>query len=266
MDVVEITDPGDPRVGDYVRLTDRELRSAVEGREGRFIVEGALAIRRLLESDYEPRSVLVTQKRLDELADAIGDLDVPVYVAPQSVLNEVAGFNLHRGAVASAHRPPPRDPVEVLSETSCVAVVEGLSDHENLGVIFRTAAAFGVGAVLLSPSCCDPLYRRTVRVSMGHVLAVPFARLTPWPDALDAVRRHDFRLIALTPSADADRITDVEVQGRTAIMVGAEGPGLSSAALEAADARVRIPMAAGVDSLNVATAAAIAFHRLCPMP
>ncbi|MGH9116827.1 MAG: TrmH family RNA methyltransferase [Acidimicrobiales bacterium] len=265
---VEITDPSDPRVADYVGLRDPELRRRFEAGHGILIAEGAIAIRALLGSPYPVRSLLVTGRQWDALAADVAAVgcQAPVYLADRSVLAAVAGFDLHRGAVAAADRPPLADPAALLSDRgagpSMVAVVEAVNDHENLGALFRNAAAFGVAAVLLDPTCADPLYRRSVRVSLGHALRVPFARLKPWPDRLDLVRTAGFDLVALTPTADAEPIDELaaDLGDRVAFLLGAEGPGLSGASLAAAGRRVRIPMAHGVDSLNVATAAAVAFH------
>jgi tRNA G18 (ribose-2'-O)-methylase SpoU len=252
---ITITDPADPRVADFVDLTDAQLRRA----DG-FIVEGELAIRALLRSSYPVRSLFLTPAMYERLAGIAGD--APVYVADLDVMRGVTGFNIHRGAVASAARTPAPDAATLLDQARAVAVLEGLNDHENLGVMFRNAAAFGIDAVLLDPTCADPLYRRTVRVSLGHVLQVPFARVSPWPGALDMVRAAGFELVALTPRRGAEEIG--AFSGRTALLFGAEGPGLSGPAMARADRLVRIPIRAGVDSLNVATAAAIAFHYVRP--
>ena len=264
-DPVEITDPADPRVADYVGLRDPDLRRRFEGDRGILVAEGVLTIRALLGSPYPVRSLLVTERQWAALkADVVArGCDAPVYVADRAVLGAVAGFDLHRGAVAAADRLPAADPAAILPlGPAVVAVAEGVNDHENLGALFRNAAAFGVAALLLDPACADPLYRRSVRVSLGHVLRLPFARLDPWPDRLDVLRRAGFQLVALTPSADAEPIDAVAANhgDRVAFLLGAEGPGLSPAAATAADRRARIPMAPGVDSLNVATAAAVAFH------
>jgi tRNA G18 (ribose-2'-O)-methylase SpoU len=256
--VIPIEDPGDPRIADFVGLTDVELRRRTEAERACFIVEGPLAIERLVASRYEPRAFLFTPKvaaRLGAVAEGSG---APVYVAEPDVLAATVGFDLHRGAVASAARPGPADPASVAAGTGPLLVVEGVNDHENLGSLFRAAAAFGVTGVLLDPTCADPLYRRCVRVSMGHVLAVPFAVLAPWPSGLADLRA---TVVALTPGGDTD-LKQVTPPDRLALVVGAEGPGLTAAALAAADLRVRIPMAAGADSLNVATAAAVALHHL----
>jgi tRNA G18 (ribose-2'-O)-methylase SpoU len=258
---VEIDDATDPRLADYVALTDAELRRRVE--TGLFIVEGELAIRRLLESRYPVRSLLVTPAMHARLAPAVEGLQAPVYVAQRDVMAAVAGFDIHRGAVASATRLPLPEPGALTATGDRLALLEGINDHENLGALFRNAAAFGVGGVLLSPNCADPLYRRSVRVSLGHVLHVPFTVLSPWPDGIRELARTGWSTVALTPSDDSEPVTVLDgAAGRVAIAVGAEGPGLTDAALEACDRRVHIPMAAGVDSVNVATAAAIAFHCL----
>ncbi|MFN0090448.1 MAG: TrmH family RNA methyltransferase [Acidimicrobiales bacterium] len=265
MRVEEISDPADPRVADYLHLTDAELRRAFEGRAGVFIVEGGLCIAQLARSGYRARSALVTPARLAALEGDLALLGAPVYVAAQAVMNEVAGFSIHRGAVAAAERPPPPLLDEVLAAASTVAVLEALTDTENVGALFRNAAAFGVDAVLLSPRCADPLYRRAVRVSMGHVLRVPFATLPAWPEAAAALRARGFTLAALTPEPTAAPLgaaADSLRGRRSALLLGAEGVGLSPDALHHADLRVRIPMVEGVDSLNVATAAAVAFYEL----
>lgn len=251
--MITVDDPDDPRVAEYVGLTDAELRKRWPDV---FVVEGVVAIRRLAQSRYPVRSALVTPNRVKDLPP----LDAPVYVASQQVMNRVAGFDIHRGALAAAERlPPPADLGVLLGEARLVLVIEAVSDHENIGALFRNAAAFGVDAVLLTPDCCDPLYRRSVRVSMGHVLHVPFASV---PDPVSVLREHGIGTWALTPDPSADPIAVVPPPPRLALVVGAEGPGLRPETLAAADRRVRIPMAAGVDSLNVATAAAIALHRL----
>lgn len=269
---VPVDDPGDERVADYRHLTDAALRRLREepgpgGRHGIFVTEGALAIRRLLRSDYRVRSVLVTPAQLGALADDLAGLDAPVYVAGRAVMAAVAGFDVHRGALASADRRPLPPPEALFARARRVAVLEEVNDHENLGGTFRNAAAFGLDAVLLCPRCADPLYRRSVRVSVGHVLGVPFARLDPWPGALGALRDAGFALVALTPDPTAEplRRLDPASLGRVALLLGAEGPGLSAAALARADRRVRIPMAPGVDSLNVAAASAVAFAHLADL-
>lgn len=260
---VTIDDPADPRIAEYVGLRDPELRRHVEAEAGIFVAEGQHAVARLIPSPYPVRSVLVTPARLDDLAPVLDGVDAPVYVATPAVMREVVGFDLHRGVVAAAERLPLPSAGRLLEGARTVAVLEALNDHENLGVLFRAAAGFGIDAVLLDPRCADPLYRRTVRVSQGYVLHVPWTRLAPWPEALDEVRRAGFTVVALTPASDAESVDGLDpvATGRAALLLGAEGPGLTAAALALADRRVRIPTVPGFDSLNVATAAAIAFHR-----
>lgn len=268
MEPAAVTGPDDRRVDDYRRLHDARARRLMErpddGRPGFFVAEGAHALQRLLASGRRLRSVLVDQIRLEALADVLGGLDAPVLVADQATLRAVAGFPVHRGVLAAADRWELPDPAEMLAGARRVAILEDINDHENLGVIFRSAGSLGVDALLLSPRCCDPLYRRSVRVSMGHVLAVPWTRLEPWPEALDRVAGAGFSLIALTPAADAEPLTvwNPAAEERAAVLLGAEGPGLSPAALAAAHRRLTIPMRQAEDSLNVGSAAAIAFYAL----
>ena len=256
-----IDDPGDPRLADYRGLRDPAGRVAYERAHGVFVVEGALAIERLLASEYDVRSLLVTPAMRDRLGLA-GD-DERTYVAGRDTMAAVAGFDVHRGALAVATRPAPRDPAALAAASRAVLVLERLNDHENVGVLFRVARALGADAVLLDPETCDPLYRRAVRVSLGHVLHVPFARTGPLPEALEVLRANGFTTYALTPAGD-ERVEDVPRADRVALLLGAEGPGLRPETMRAADHRVRIAMRADVDSLNVATAAAIALHRLVP--
>lgn len=254
-----VDDAADPRLVDYVGLTDPALRRRVEPAAGLYIAEGELVVRRAVAAGHRLRSLLVENRYVDLLTDVV-EFTVPVYVGSRNVLEEVTGFNVHRGVLASVERPSPLDPVAVVTASARLLILEDLSNPTNLGAVFRCAAALGIDALLLSPRCADPLYRRSVRVSMGAVFAVPYARLTPWPDGLAAVRAAGVRLLALTPDSAAvplDRL-DVDDVSRVALLLGAEGPGLTAGVLEAADQQVRIPMAHGVDSLNVAAAAAIA--------
>ncbi|HTK62686.1 MAG TPA: RNA methyltransferase [Pseudonocardia sp.] len=262
---IQVTDAADPRLDDFRDLTNADRRPDRPGGRGLVIAEGVLVVQRLLGSRYPVRSLLGVARRLDELGPSIGPVDVPAYEASAEVMAEVVGFHLNRGVLAVADRPAPL-PVEELTRGRALAVLEGVNDHENLGSLFRNAAALGLDGLLLGPRCSDPLYRRSVRVSMGHVLRVPFTELCGeegWPAALDALRGDGRRLVALTPRPEAVPLGEAKLAGaRVALLLGAEGPGLSDAALEAADEWVRIPMAGGVDSLNVATAAAIAFNAL----
>jgi tRNA G18 (ribose-2'-O)-methylase SpoU len=262
--ITPISDVADPRVDDFRDLTEADRRPDRPGGRGLVIAEGVVVVRRLLASPYPVRSLLGVPRRLDELGPDLADADVPAYAADADTMASVVGFHLNRGVLAVADRAAQPEPAELVRTARAVAVLEGVNDHENLGSVFRNAAALGVDAVLLGPRCADPLYRRSVRVSMGHVLRVPFAPLTgPWPAALDVLRDAGLRVVALTPAADAVALREAGLAGiRTALLLGAEGPGLTDEALAAADQRVRIPMASGVDSLNVATAGAIAFHAV----
>lgn len=260
-----ITDPADPRLADYHSLTELQLRSRLEPERGLFIAEGELVIRRALAAGYQLRSLLLDAQRVAQLSDVIDSADdqVAVYVADRSVVEPLTGFHVHRGILAAFHRRLPPLAAQLLAAAQRVLVVEDVNNHTNLGVMFRSAAALGMDAVLLSPSCVDPLYRRCVRVSMGEVFAVPYARLEPWPDGLRELQSAGFSLIALTPATDAVDVRAIpeRARRRPALLVGAEGSGLSAAALEASDYRARIRMHHGVDSLNVGVAAAIACYE-----
>ena len=263
-DVITITDPADDRIADYRALTDVELRTRWEPPHGLFIAEGELVLRRAVRAGYRVRSVLV-----DVEADRPTRRPAPRRCSAlrrdQAVLEAVTGFHVHRGVLASLHRRPLPAAADVLATARRVAILEDVNNHTNVGAIFRGAAALGMDAVLLSPSCADPLYRRSVRVSMGQVFAIPYATLDPWPAALDTVRAAGFSVLAMTPAADAVPVRDLDgaARHRPALLFGAEGAGLSPAALAASDLRVAIPMRRGVDSLNVAAASAVAFWELC---
>ena len=263
-DIIE--DPGDPRAADFFSLNDPELRRRREAPDGSgtgfFVAEGALVIRQLLRSPYPVRAVLVTAQGLAALAGDLAGIDAPVYTVSQPVMTSITGFHFHRGALASAERLSPPDLATVAGGADWLLMAEGVTDNDNLDSLFRSAGAFGVDGVVLDRGCADPLYRRSVRVSMGQVLRLPFARVPRTPAAVAELQALGFEVLALTPSPDADDVRDVVGRPRQALLVGAEGPGLTSAALAAADRRVRITMASGVDSVNVATAAAIVLHHL----
>jgi tRNA G18 (ribose-2'-O)-methylase SpoU len=261
---VEVTDPDDPRLGDYTGLTDVELRRVREPADGLFIAEGEKVIRRAVRAGYAMRSMLLSAKWLDGMRDVIEAADAPVYVVGPDLAERVTGYHVHRGALASMARTPLPAAAELLRGARRVAVLEAVNDHTNIGAIFRSCAALGMDAVLLSPDCADPLYRRSVKVSMGAVFSVPYARLGAWPRGLYEVRDAGFTLLALTPDATATAIDEAAPHRmeRVALMLGAEGDGLSRSALNAADQWVRIPMAHGVDSLNVGAAAAVAFYTV----
>jgi tRNA G18 (ribose-2'-O)-methylase SpoU len=242
---IEVTDPADPRLDPYRSLRGRPAD------EGTFVVEGRTTLRQVRDAGIAIRSALVLPKALD----AVEGIDAPVYVAERDVLTAVAGFDVHRGVLAVADRPPANDAAVLLRDAARVLVLDGITDAENVGALFRNAAAFAIDAVLLDSISCDPLLRRCVRVSVGNTLNVPFARCDDWRAAISVP------VLALTPGGET-AIGDVPAIDRFALVVGAEGAGLSADVLAAADHRVRIPMARGVDSLNVATAAAVALSWL----
>jgi tRNA G18 (ribose-2'-O)-methylase SpoU len=250
-------DPADPRLDDYRGLTDPAGRVAYERVNGILVVEGGLAIGQLLASAYEVRSLLVTPAMRARLP---AEIAAPVHVASREVMHAVCGFDVHRGALAIAARPAPVDPASVLAGAATVLLLERVNDYDNVGSIFRNARALGADAVLLDSETCDPLYRRAVRGSLGHVLHMPFARVPSVPEGLDLLQRNGFTTYALSPAGDD--VGAVPRPDRLALLLGAEGPGLRPETLAAADRRVRVPMRPGVDSLNVATAAAVALHRL----
>jgi tRNA G18 (ribose-2'-O)-methylase SpoU len=262
---LEITDVEDHRLDLYRHLTDADARRSLEAEHGVFVVEGVTAIERLLRSDHTVRSLLLLSSQARRLAPALAEHDVPVYVGSRELLAATAGFDVHRGALAIAERPALRRVEDVVRGARLLAVLEGLTDPENIGAIARSARALGVDALLLDPTCADPLYRRAVRVSMGEILYLPWTRISPWPAGLRELREAGITLVALTPAPDAIPVEELvrsAPAGAVALMLGTEGPGLSDAALAACDVRVRIPIRPGVDSLNVGHAAAIAFHVL----
>jgi len=277
---VPVTDLDDPRIADYRDVSDAVLLE----RRGLFVAEGRLVVRRLLDGGrYTVRSLLVTPAALAGLDKGDSDTGdgsfvregysteapVPFFVVSFDLMRRLTGFNFHRGCLALAERPAPVAPAEVLGSLAGDAVVvalEEITNADNVGGVFRNAAAFGAGAVLLSPGCCDPLYRKAIRTSMATALRVPFARVEPWPAGLAALRTAGFSIVALTPAVAAQDLVDFARDPsrprRVALVVGTEGAGLSAAAETLADARVRIPMAPGVDSLNLATATGIALYNL----
>ena len=257
-----ITDAGDPRIADYRNIPDPELAR----RGGVFVAEGRFVVRRLLEaSGFVTRSILVTEAARHALEDALaGAPDVAAYVVPQQLMDEVTGFHVHRGCLAIGERPPERPWRQTVAAARTILALERVANADNVGGIFRSAAAFGADAILLDPASTDPLYRKAIRTSMGATLAVPFARMEPWPAALSWLSAHGFATVALTADASARPIRDTAraLKGRPAALVlGHEGEGLSPAALAACEHRSRVPIAPAVDSLNVAVAAAIALHE-----
>ncbi len=264
---IEVTDPADPRLADYVALTDSALRMSLEARHGLFVAEGEKVIRRGLAAGLRIRSLLVTTGKLARLAGLAEECAAPVYVMTEQVARELTGYRVHRGALASVSRPELPPVPQVLAAARRVLVLEDLVDHGNVGAVFRCAAAFGIDAVVLSPRCADPLYRRAVKVSMGAVFAIRYARMSDWYGGLGELRAAGFRLLALTPDQSAVPVASALRDGRVALLLGTEGDGLSSRWLHEADQAVCIPMdpaamARGIDSLNVVAAAAVACHLL----
>jgi tRNA G18 (ribose-2'-O)-methylase SpoU len=273
---VPVTAPEDPRLDDIRDLNSSDRRPDLPGGKGLVVAEGNLVVPRLAASRFPVRRVVGFPHRLEQLretADADPDVargldGVPFYEVSREVLAEVAGFDMHRGLVATADRaaePSPQDVLDGLGpDNRVIAVLEGVGDHENIGALFRNAAGLGVGAVLLGAGCADPLYRRVVRVSMGHVLRTPFAHIgsrpTTWQRGLADLQARGYRVVAMTPNTDRTLAEAVAGADKVAVMVGAEGPGLTEHAMRAADVRAKIPMSPGTDSLNVATSAAIGFY------
>jgi tRNA G18 (ribose-2'-O)-methylase SpoU len=300
--IVDVADPGDPRLADYARLTDVRLRTSMESAHGLFMAEGEKVIRRAVAAGFGVRSMLVTRDKLAGLADLASICPGPVYVISQEVAEQVTGYQVHRGALASMARRALPTVTSLLSGNATagdgaaggragpappgsgrqapggqpgwprrIVLLEDLVDHANVGAIFRCAAALGVDAVILSPRCADPLYRRAVKVSMGAVFAIPYARMSDWRAGLAEIRAAGFTLLALTPDQSAVPLEAATSAGRAALLLGTEGDGLSSHWLAEADTAVCVPMspgamAMGVDSLNVVAAAAIACHELARLP
>lgn len=285
---IPIADPADPRIADYIGIRDAHTRdqslTISDAAPSTFIAEGELVFRQLIRSGLGIRSVLTTPSRLATIDDAIAALppQTPVYLADQAVMNAIAGFNIHRGLLAVGIRPSPPALADLLARSRSLVILEDLSNHDNLGGIFRSTAALAglppapagsqnpaasgpfPSSLLLSPRCCDPLYRKSIRVSMGTALRLPWGRAHPWPDALSQVRAAGFTILAFTPAPDATPLASLPQILRPALLLGAEGPGLTPAAFAAAELRVRIPIDPEADSLNVATAAAIGLSHLFP--
>ncbi|MDJ0335097.1 RNA methyltransferase [Salinibacterium sp. G-O1] len=264
MHVIHIDNLTDERLGDFANLTDVALRRRTEPAGGLYIAESPKVISRALAAGHRPRAVLVLQQWLDDLRPLLDGLDVPVFVGESELLESLTGFNLHRGALASMHRPPLTPVSDLLRDARRVVVLEDIVDHTNVGAIFRSVAGLGADAVLVTPRCADPLYRRSVRVSMGTVLQVPWTRLPDWPDGATELRAAGFHIAALALADNARSLDEFAANApeRLAIVLGTEGDGLSRAALDAADTIVTIPMMHGVDSLNVASASAVALYAL----
>jgi tRNA G18 (ribose-2'-O)-methylase SpoU len=255
-----VADAADPRLDDFRDLMDSDVRP---DRRGIVIAEGVNVVDRLARSSYELRAIVGIAAKLAALEPVLERLEAPVYQVDKWTLSEAVGFRVTRGVMAAAVRPAALDPTDLLAAGRRFVVLESINDFENLGSIFRNAAAFGLDGVLLDKRCADPLYRRSVRVSMGHVFGMPFAVLPdPWPSSLGLLSQAGVRVLAMTPRDAALTLRSFPAPDRWAVLLGAEGPGLSDAALEAVGDWIRVPMADGVDSLNVATAGAVAFASL----
>ena len=258
---VPISSADDPRLADYRDLRDVQLREHLETEHGLFLAEGEKVVRRAVEAGFSPRSFLMAPRWLDGLADVLDRSEVPVYVVSEALAEEVTGFHVHRGALASLHRETLPTVDEVLEGARSVLVLEDVVDHTNVGAIFRSGAALGFDAVLLSPRCADPLYRRSIKVGMGAVFTMPWTRLPDWYTALEDLAGRGFTTVALTLAPDALPIEEaVAGVDRLALVLGSEGPGISARWQASADRRAIIPMAAGIDSLNVAAASAVACY------
>lgn len=251
-------------LSDYVSLTDVALRKSLEVETGLYIAESAKVIKRALDAGHEPRSVLLQEQWLPEMQDILSTYDCPIYLANSDLVEQITGFNIHRGAIASMKRPPLPEFQDIIAKASLVVVLENIVDHTNVGAIFRAAAGMGADAVLVSAECADPLYRRAVRVSMGSVLQVPWTRMPDWDQSKKLLSDSGFHLAALALSDEAITLKDFALNRpeKVAIVLGAEGDGLTRKAISVADSIVKIPMSAGVDSLNVASASAVALYAL----
>lgn len=250
----------DPRVADYRFISDPHYLES----HGLFVAESRLVLRQLLNSfRFETRSILLTPAAAENLGNVLTRAAAPVYLAPQALMNELAGFNIHRGCLAIGVRPAPITmEADAIDRATRIVVLEGVSNPDNIGGLFRSAAAFGVDLVVLGPNCGDPLYRKAIRTSMAATLEVPFASAGAWPEAITRLQAQGFEVLALTPDASATAIADYRVAGnRTALLLGAEGDGLTAEALQRASARLKIPMSGSIDSLNVTTAGSIAMYQ-----
>jgi tRNA G18 (ribose-2'-O)-methylase SpoU len=267
MGFIDIADPADPLLADYFDLTDVDLRSRREPELGLYMAEGAKVVQRALQAGHRPRSVLVEHKRAAAAAALLSDWPkVPVLRGSAQLLQQVTGYRVHRGFLAAMHRPPLPSVAEVAGYARRLLVLEDLVDHTNVGAAFRSAAALGFDAVLVSPRCADPFYRRSIKVSMAAVLSLPWTIAHPWPEALAELGQDGFSVLALTPDPAAVDLAEVAADPppRVAVVIGTEGSGLSAAAIAACGTPVRIPMHNGIDSLNAAAATAVACWALRP--
>ncbi|WP_396278516.1 TrmH family RNA methyltransferase [Glutamicibacter creatinolyticus] len=268
--VIEIRDlHGDRRLDDYLKLSEANLRMRSDIANGIYIAESTMVVQRAISVGHVPRSFLLARKYLPQLeAEFARYPDAPIFVGEDAELEALTGFHLHRGALAAMQRPAPLELDAVLEKSSRIAILEDIADHSNLGAMLRSAAGLGVDAVLLTPNCVDPLYRRSVRVSMGTALTIDWVRLGTWPADLERVREHGYRILAMELTEDATPLDELVPQPgeKIAMVLGNEGRGVRPETLQAVDQSVIIPMARQVASLNVAAASAVAFWQLCRGP
>ncbi|MEY4040074.1 MAG: hypothetical protein RLZZ52_942 [Actinomycetota bacterium] len=263
--LVYISDLHHEGLHDYVGLTDVALRKSTEQNNGLYIAESSKVIQRAINAGHRPRSVLLQEQWLPDIEPLLSDYpECTVFVGDSAVIEQITGFDVHRGALASMERPPLLDPAHLLAKATRVVILEDIVDHTNVGAIFRAVAGLGADAVLITPRCADPLYRRSVRVSMGTVLQVPWTRLPEWAEARALLHNAGFHIAALALSDEAISLKTFAVNPpeKVALVLGSEGDGLSRQALDLADTVVTIPMLHGVDSLNVASASAVALYAL----
>ena len=253
-----VTSLDDAEFDDYTRLTDVALRKKLEPERGMFIAESHTVLERALSADIEPRSVLVSERWLPQVEPLVSEYDIPVYVGDEPLLESITGFHLHRGALAAMHRPRLPDLASLIRGRRLVVIIDGVVDHTNVGAIFRSVAGLGADAVLVTEASADPLYRRSVRVSMGTVLQVPWTRIASLADARGILHAEGFEITGLALVDGAQDLAAYQPESPVALVLGSEGHGLGRAALRACDAAVVIPMMHGVDSLNVAAASAVA--------
>ena len=267
--ILPVADLADSRLDEYLRLSEANLRMRSDVENGLYIAESTKVVQRAINAGHVPRSFLLAEKHLDQLTEEFNRFpDAPIFIGDDRQLQDLVGFHLHRGAMAAMNRPEPLDLDEVLEASSRVAILEDIADHTNLGAIIRSASGLGVDAVLLTPKCVDPWYRRSARVSMGTVFDLPWVRMLSWPEDIQTLKKHGYEMLAMELTEDAIPLNEVEIKSgqKVAMILGNEGRGVTNEALAAVDRTVIIPMYREVDSLNVGAASAIAFWHLCSAP
>ncbi len=267
--ILRVAELEDARLDEYLRLSEAHLRMRTDVENGLYIAESTKVVQRAINAGHVPRSFLLAEKHLGQLVEEFNRFpDAPIFIGEDSQLEDLVGFHLHRGAMAAMNRPDPLDLDQLLSASSRVAILEDIADHTNLGAIIRSASGLGIDAVLLTPKCVDPWYRRSARVSMGTVFDLPWVRLESWPEDVARIRSHGYKILAMELTDDAVPLNEVQLAKgeKVAMILGNEGRGVTDEALEAVDATVIIPMHRQVDSLNVGAASAIAFWHLCSSP